>query len=47
MLKLLIVDDEEMICQAIANIIDWEKYDIRLIGTCTDGVDAYHTILDE
>ena len=39
--------DEEMICQAIANIIDWEKYDIRLIGTCTDGVDAYHTILDE
>ena len=47
MLKLLIVDDEEMICQAIANIIDWEKYNIQLIGTCTDGVDAYHTILDE
>lgn len=47
MLKLLIVDDEEVICQAIANIIDWEKYDIQLIGTCTDGVDAYHTILDE
>ena len=47
MLKLLIVDDEEMICQAIANLIDWGKYDIRLIGTCTDGVDAYHTILDE
>ena len=41
------IEDEEMICQAIANIIDWEKYDIRLIGTCTDGVDAYHTILDE
>lgn len=47
MLRLLIVDDEEMICQAIANIIDWEKYDIQLVGTCTDGVDAYHTILDE
>lgn len=47
MLRLLIVDDEEMICQAIANIIDWGKYNIQLIGTCTDGVDAYHTILDE
>lgn len=47
MLKLLIVDDEEMICQAIADIIDWKSYDIQLIGTCLDGVDAYHTILDE
>lgn len=47
MLKLLIVDDEEMICQAIANIIDWNSYHIQLIGTCMDGVEAYHTILDE
>lgn len=47
MLKLLIVDDEEMICQAIANIIDWKSYNIQLVGTCTDGVEAYHTILDE
>lgn len=47
MLRLLIVDDEEMICQAIADIIDWKKYNIQLIGTCTDGVEAYHTILDE
>lgn len=47
MLKLLIVDDEDMICQAIANIIDWGAYNIKLIGTCIDGVEAYHTILDE
>ena len=33
MLKLLIVDDEEMICQAIANIIDWKSYNIQLVGT--------------
>ncbi|MBE7721168.1 MAG: response regulator [Lacrimispora celerecrescens] len=47
MLKLLIVDDEEIICNTIANIIDWHSYGITLIGTCLDGVDAYHTILDE
>lgn len=47
MLKLLIVDDEEIICQTIANLIDWESLGISLIGTCLDGVEAYHTILDE
>lgn len=47
MLKLLIVDDEEIICQTIANLIDWKALGISLIGTCLDGVEAYHTILDE
>lgn len=47
MLKLLIVDDEEIICQTIANLIDWKSLGISLIGTCLDGVEAYHTILDE
>lgn len=47
MLKLLIVDDEEIICQTIATLIDWNSLGITLIGTCLDGVEAYHTILDE
>ncbi|MFV0503533.1 MAG: response regulator [Lachnospirales bacterium] len=47
MFKLLIVDDEEVICNTIAELIDWESYNIKLIGTCKDGVEAYHTILDE
>lgn len=47
MLKLLIIDDEEVICQTIAKIIDWSSLGIALIGTCCDGVEAYHTILDE
>lgn len=47
MLKLLIVDDEEIICQTIANLIDWKSLGVSLIGTCLDGVEAYHTILDE
>lgn len=47
MFKLLIVDDEEIICSTIASLIDWSSMDISLIGTCLDGVEAYHTILDE
>lgn len=47
MLKLLIVDDEEIICNTIASVIPWEELGITLIGTCLDGVEAYHTILDE
>lgn len=47
MLKLLIVDDEEIICNTIAKVIPWKDLGITLIGTCVDGVDAYHTILDE
>lgn len=47
MLKLLLVDDEEIICNTIAKTINWEDLGIQLIGTCLDGVEAYHTILDE
>ncbi len=47
MLKLLIVDDEKIICDTIANIVDWTALGIQLVGTCSDGVEAYHTILDE
>lgn len=47
MLKMLIVDDEEIICNTIAKIIDWEQMGIQLAGTCLNGVEAYHAILDE
>lgn len=47
MLKLLLADDEEMVCNTISNLIDWESMGIQLIGPCFDGVDAYYTILDE
>lgn len=47
MLKLLIVDDEEIVCNTIANLIGWSELGIRLAGICMDGVEAYHRILDE
>ncbi len=47
MLKLIIADDEKVICEAISTIIDWKKYDIELIRLCKNGLEAYNSILDE
>lgn len=47
MLKLIIVDDEKVIREAISTIIDWKKYDIELIKLCKNGLEAYNTIMDE
>ena len=47
MIKLLIADDERIICETIASIIDWKKYNIEIIGTCLNGIEAYDLIMDE
>lgn len=47
MQKLLIVDDEKIIRETIANLIDWESLDITLIGAAQNGIEAYNIILDE
>ena len=44
MLKLLIVDDERIIRETMATIIDWNTLDIQLIGTAKDGIEAYNII---
>lgn len=47
MLKLVIADDERIIRETIANKIDWGKYDIEIIGLCSNGIEAYDIIIDE
>ena len=47
MLKLLIVDDEKIIRETMAGLIDWNSLGIQLIGTARDGTEAYNMILDE
>lgn len=47
MLKLMIADDERMIRESISTLIDWNSLGIELIGTCSDGIEAYNMILDE
>lgn len=47
MLKLLIVDDERIICDTISRLIDWNELGIHLIGTAENGLDALNIIIDE
>ncbi|WP_099467193.1 response regulator transcription factor [Konateibacter massiliensis] len=44
MYKLLIVDDEEIECEGMAQFIPWKNYDIELVGTAWNGVDGFEKI---
>lgn len=44
MFKMLIVDDEEIEREGIAQFIPWNQYEIELIGTAWNGVDALNQI---
>ncbi len=44
MYKLLIVDDEEIEREGMAELIDWSKYDVELIGTAWNGVEGLNKI---
>lgn len=46
MLKLVIADDEKIIRETIRNFIDWQSIGIEVVGVCSNGVEAYETILD-
>ncbi|WP_284639341.1 response regulator [Paenibacillus silviterrae] len=40
MIKMLVVDDERTIREGIKNIVPWEEYGIKIIGTACDGEQA-------
>ena len=44
MYKLLIVDDEDFEREGMAHLIDWGKYEIEMVGTAWNGVDAFQQI---
>lgn len=47
MLRLMIVDDERAIREAIRSSIPWEELGIAVTGVYRNGVEAYDAILDE
>lgn len=47
MLKLIIADDERIIRETISTIIDWNAYDIEVVGLCKNGMETYDMIMDE
>lgn len=40
MIKVLIADDEYKICELINNLIQWEQYNMKVVGIALDGLDA-------
>lgn len=47
MLRLMIVDDEEIIRKSLAKIVDWESIGYELIAVAQNGIEAYDIICDE
>ena len=46
-MKLLIVDDEKIIRETISHHIPWHSLGIDVIGTASNGLEAYDIIMDE
>ncbi len=47
MAKLLIVDDERIIREMISSRIAWDTLGVELVGTASNGLEAYDIIMDE
>ncbi|WP_058309036.1 response regulator transcription factor [Gracilibacillus massiliensis] len=46
-LNMLIVDDEPLICQGLANTIPWQEMDIEVVGSAINGKQALEIIQQE
>lgn len=44
MLKAIIADDEQKICQLIQRLVKWDELDIEIVGTADNGLDAFELI---
>lgn len=44
MFRVLIIDDEALICEFIQGIINWTKLDMECVGCVTDGLTAFELI---
>lgn len=44
MYNAIIADDEVHVCILLEKLVDWEKLGIRIIDTCTDGLETYRAI---
>lgn len=47
MLKVIIADDEKMICSLISQLLDWEELGYEIIGMAHTGIDALEMITEK
>ena len=46
MINVLIADDEERVCRLIQALVDWESFDMQVIGVAHNGLEALQTAQD-
>lgn len=44
MIKVIIADDEEKVCQLIYNLVDWKEKDMEVVGTAHNGIEALECV---
>ncbi|MGZ7443642.1 response regulator [Paenibacillus sp. TH7-28] len=44
--KVLLADDEKIIVEGIASVVDWEALDTELVATARNGIDAYAKMVE-
>lgn len=47
MIRVIIADDENRICMLIMKLIDWDKIDMHVVGTASNGLEAIELIEKE
>lgn len=46
MWKVIIADDEKLICRLIEALVDWEKLNMRIVGKAENGLEALEMVKD-
>lgn len=44
MIRVLVADDEEKVCQLICKLIHWDELEMKLVGTASNGIGALQMI---
>ena len=47
MLKILIVDDEQVVRVYLQSIVNWEQYDCQVVTTCENGMEALEVMAQQ
>lgn len=47
MIRIMIVDDEAIIRESLATLIDWKSLGIEIVALCKNGIEAYDAVMDE
>ena len=47
MFTMIVADDEKVIRESIVECIDWESIDVKIVASCSNGVEVLDAIMDE